>query len=134
MTTSANTFGDRLFARLRGHSQHTSANTHAVYAPDSMGYMQESSANSHNFGIAMQPLNPEHASVRTLVNMGFTQRDAISALHICGNDVGVAANRLLQQQQQQSSTATAVGISDTDSLLANGTANVGDVSDHSHTS
>ena len=83
----------------------------------------------------MQQLHPEHASVRTLVNMGFTQRDAISALHTCGNDVGIAANRLLQQQQQSSTTAAATGISDTDSLLANGIANVtGDVSDHSHTS
>jgi UBA/TS-N domain len=57
-------------------------------------------------------VNVDASAVRMLVSMGFDDRSAVTALHQCGGDVSVAANRLLLAGASTANSGTGSSILD----------------------
>eukprot|EP00953_Heterococcus_sp_UTEX-ZZ885_P033096 17242-Heterococcus_DN1.PRE.1 len=91
------------------HSTTAAAAATAAALSSSSGISDALNSSSSSSSSAV---NVDASAVRMLVSMGFDDRSAVTALHQCGGDVGVAANRLLLAGATTASSGTGSSMHD----------------------
>jgi UBA/TS-N domain len=120
--TASNAIGSRLRTQSQQQQQQQQqqmfgSSLHSITAPPAAAAALSSSSgisdalnssSSSNSSV----VNVDASAVRMLVSMGFDDRSAVTALHQCGGDVSVAANRLLLAGASTANSGTSSSILD----------------------